>query len=165
MRVVFLFVDSDRDQPPTVMGNDGKPLASIPLKDVRVRQAINYAINRDAIRDRLMSGLAWPTNNIVFDGGEGNVGALDNPAFGADKAKALLADAGYPDGFQIALATPSKPLINDEQMAQMLTRVGIKTQVDAMPFTMVNTRGNGGEFALSMMAWGNTADAAGGIRA
>ncbi len=169
MRVVFLFVDSGRDQPPTVMGNDGKPLAQNPLKDLRVRQAISYAINRDAIRDRLMSGLAWPTWNIVFDGGEGHVPALDTPVYDADKAKALLAEAGYPDGFQITLATPNNRLINDEQVAQgvaqMLTRVGIKTQVDAMPFTMVNTRGNGGEFAMSMMAWGNTADAAGGIRA
>ncbi|MDX5359354.1 MAG: ABC transporter substrate-binding protein [Rhodobacterales bacterium] len=169
MRVVFLFVDSGRDQPPTVMGHDGKPLDKNPLKDVRVRQAISYAINREAIRDRLMSGLAYPTWNIVFEGGEGNIPALDSPVFDANKAKALLAEAGYPDGFQITLATPNNRLINDEQVAQgvaqMLTRVGIKTQVDAMPFTMVNTRGNGGEFAFSMMAWGNTADAAGGIRA
>lgn len=169
MRVVFLFVDSGRDQAPTILSHDGKPLDKNPLKDVRVRQAINLAINRDAIRDRLMSGLAWPTNNIVFDGGEGHIEALDAPAFDADKAKALLAEAGYPNGFQVTLATPNNRLINDEQVAQgiaqMLTRAGIRTQVDSMPFTMVNTRGNGGEFAMSMMAWGNTADAAGGIRA
>lgn len=169
MRVVFLFVDSGRDQPPGVLGNDGKPLAANPLKDVRVRQAISYAVNREAIRDRLMSGLAYPTWNIVFDGGEGHIPALDSPVFDAAKAKELLAEAGYPDGFQITLATPNNRLINDEQVAQgiaqMLTRAGIRTKVDAMPFTMVNTRGNAGEFALSMMAWGNTADAAGGIRA
>jgi peptide/nickel transport system substrate-binding protein len=168
-RVVFLFLDSGRDNPPGVMGTDGKPLAANPLKDVRVRQAINMAIDREAIRNRVMQQLAYPTNNIVFDGGEGFMQKYETVPLDAAKAKQLLADAGYPNGFQLTIAAPNNRLINDEKVvqaiAQMLTRIGIKTQVDAMPFSVINTRGGKGEFAASLMAWGNTVEGSNPIRA
>jgi peptide/nickel transport system substrate-binding protein len=168
-RVVFLFLDSGRDKPPGITGVDGKPLAANPLKDARVRQAINLAIDRQAIRDRVMQQLAYPTNNIVFDGGEGFLPKYENVPVDATKAKRLLAEAGYPDGFQLTIAAPNNRLINDEKVvqviAQMLTRIGIKTQVDAMPFAVINTRGGKGEFAASMMAWGTTTEGSIPIRA
>lgn len=167
-RFVFLFLDSGRDQPPGVTGKDGQPLAENPLKDPRVRKAINLSINRQAIADRVMMGLAYPSNNIVFDGGEGFVADLENPPYDPEKAKALLAEAGYPDGFKLSIASPNNRMINDEKVvqavAQMLTRVGIETAVDAMPFSVIASRGQKGEFGVSMMSWGSTTEGSTPIR-
>ena len=167
-RFVFLFLDSGRDQPPGVVGNDGAPLPQNPFKDTRVRQAVNLAIAREAIAERVMMGLAYPTNNIVFDGGEGFIPALENPPYDPEKAKALLAEAGYPDGFEITIASPNNRMINDEKVvqavAQMLTRIGIRTKVDAMPFSVIASRGQKGEFGVSMMSWGSTTEASTPIR-
>lgn len=167
-RFVFLFLDSGRDQPPGVTGLDDAPLAENPLKDVRVRKAINLAINRDAIAERVMMGLAYPSNNIVFDDGEGFVAGLENPPYDPDQAKALLAEAGYGDGFKINIASPNNRMINDEKvvqaLAQMLTRVGITTAVDAMPFSVIASRGQKGEFGVSMMSWGSTTEGSTPIR-
>ena len=54
-----------RDQSPFVFDKSGKPLAKNPLKDLRVRQAISKAIDRNAIKDRVMEGLAVPSANLV----------------------------------------------------------------------------------------------------
>jgi peptide/nickel transport system substrate-binding protein len=115
-----------------------------------------------------MQGLAYPTNNIVFDNGEGFLPDLEKVKADPAKAKQLLAEAGYPDGFKLTLASPNDRMINDEKViqaiAQMLTRIGIDAQVDAMPFTVVNTRGGKGEFAAVMMSWGTTLEASVPIR-
>ncbi len=167
-RFVFLFLDSGRDQPPGVVSNEGEPLPENPLKDARVRKAINLAIDRQAIADRVMMGLAYPSNNIVFDDGEGFRPGLENPPYDPEQAKALLAEAGYPDGFHITIASPNNRMINDEKVvqaiAQMLTRIGIRTEVDAMPFSVIASRGQEGEFGVSMMSWGSTTEASTPIR-
>jgi peptide/nickel transport system substrate-binding protein len=168
-RVVFLFLDSGRDQSPTLSDHNGKPLASNPFKDLRVRKAINLAIDRNAIRDRIMTGIAYPTNNLATEAMPGFDPALESVPFDPVEAKKLLTEAGYPDGFRLTIASPNNRLINDakvaQAVAQMLTRVGIRTQVDAMPFAVIATRGNKGEFSSSMMAWGvQTAEASSPVR-
>jgi len=168
-RMVFLFLDSGSDRAPTVTANDGSPLAENPLKDPRVRKAISLAIDRKALSERVLMGLGYPTLNIAFDSGEGYLPELDEVPFDPEQAKGLLAEAGYPEGFRITLATPNNRMLNDEQVAQgiaqMLTQVGIRTEVDAMPFTVVNTRGGKGEFGFSMMGWGSTLDSGTTVRA
>ena len=169
-RLVFLFLDSGRDAAPGVTDLAGKPLDKNPMKDVRVRRAINMAIDRGAIRERIMTGLAYPTNNLVTDAMQGFDPKLEKVPFNPTEAKKLLTEAGYPNGFAMTLASPNNRLINDSKVAQavaqMLTRVGIKTQVDAMPFMSIAGRGQKGEFAFSMMAWGvQTAEASSPVRA
>lgn len=168
-RMIFLFLDSGRESSPGVSATDGSALAKNPLTDVRVRRAINMAIDRKAISDRLMMGLAYPTNNMATDQMMGFDPALENVPFDQAAAKRLLADAGYPDGFKLVLGTPNNRLLNDEKVAQaiaqMLTRIGIRTEVDAVPFSAINTKGNKGEFSAVMMGWGvQTAEASSGIR-
>ncbi|UHS63657.1 ABC transporter substrate-binding protein [Agrobacterium vaccinii] len=168
-RLIFLFLDSGRDSSPGVKAADGSAIAKNPLTDVRVRKAINMAIDRKAISDRLMMGLAYPTNNLSTDQMLGFDPALENVPFDQAAAKKLLADAGYPDGFRLTLGTPNNRLLNDERVAQaiaqMLTRIGIRTDVDAVPFSAINTKGNKGEFSAVMMGWGvQTAEASSGIR-
>lgn len=168
-RLIFLFLDSGRDNSPGVKAADGSPLAKNPLTDVRVRRAINMAIDRKAISSRLMMGLAYPTNNLATDQMMGFDPALETVPFDQAAAKKLLADAGYPNGFRLVLGTPNNRLLNDERVAQaiaqMLTRIGIHTEVDAVPFSAINTKGNKGEFSAVMMGWGvQTAEASSGIR-
>ena len=169
-RLVFLFLESGREPAPSITDSQGKPLDKNPLRDVRVRRAINMAIDRGAIRDRIMTGLAYPTNNIVTDAMMGFEPGLEAAPYNPTEARKLLAEAGYPNGFSLTLAAPNNRLVNDSKVsqavAQMLTRIGIKTQVDSMPFSVINTRGSAGEFSLSMMAWGvQTAEASSPIRA
>jgi len=78
--------------------------------------------------------------------------------FDPDRAKALLAEAGYPNGFELVIGSPNDRYINDEKvaqaMAQMLTRIGIKTSVDATTASTFFSRRNKYEFSAYMAGWG-----------
>ena len=80
------------------------------------------------------------------------------PAQNIERARKLLADAGYPNGFGITLGTPNDRYINDAQVAQavaqMWTRIGVKTQVDAMTASTFFSRRNKKEFAAYLAGWG-----------
>ncbi|SMX32659.1 ABC transporter substrate-binding protein [Maliponia aquimaris] len=153
-RVIYLHFDHVGEPSPGIDGTDGKN----PLKDVRVRQAISLAINRPLIVDRIMGGLAVPARQLVPDfmrGTDPDI-ALEEPD--VEKAKALLAEAGYPDGFTLVIGTPNDRYINDSKIAQavaqMLTRIGIKTEVDAMTASVFFSRRNAYEFSVYLAGWG-----------
>jgi len=157
-RVIYLHLDSNRDQSPFVLDNDGKPLAKNPLKDRRVRLAISKAINRQAIVDRVMEGAAIPAGQLLPDGFFGVSPNLKPLAYDPEGAKQLLAEAGYPDGFRLTLHSPNDRYVNDEKVAQavaqMLSRVGIKTDVQAMPQAIYFTRASKLEFSFMLLGWG-----------
>ena len=157
---------------PFITDNDGNPMVPNPLRDWRVRKALSLSINRDAIRDRIMGGASLPAKNIVPPGFFGYVEGLEADPYSPDEAKALLAEAGYGDGFKVTLHGPNDRYINDarilEAVAQMWTRVGITTEVDAMPRNVFFSRLIRGdelsmpgfdvpEFSLSMTGWGTVA--------
>ena len=102
-----------------------------------MRQAMSKAINRDAIVERVMEGVAVPAGQFLPDGYFGISEKLKPVAYDAEGAKKLLAEAGYPNGFKLTLHTPNGRYINDvkiaEAVAQMLTRVGIETALEALP--------------------------------
>lgn len=122
---------------PVVTAKDGSPLDKNPLGDPRVRAAFQHAINRDAIVERVMEGLALKADQFMPPVYVGQNDAIVPIAYDPDKAKALLAEAGYPDGFAISIQGPNNRYLNDEKViqavAQMLSRVGIQTKVDTMP--------------------------------
>ena len=131
VRVVYFQFDVARSPSPTVKAADGKN----PLQDVRVRRAISMAIDRKAIAARIMDGAATPANQFLPDG----IGTLPRPPelkYDPEAAKKLLAEAGYPNGFELAVSSTNDRYINDAQIsqavAQYLSRVGIKASVDAM---------------------------------
>ena len=73
-------------------------------------------------------------------------------------AKKALAEAGYPDGFGLTIHAPNNRFVNDDKIAQAvgqyLSRIGIKTSVDAMPMAVYGTRGAKAEFSFGLIGWG-----------
>lgn len=151
-RVIYLSLDHAAEPTPTIQTATGKN----PLKDLRVRKAMAMAIDRDAIVKRLMGGLAMPASQLLAPGLFGHNGAIALPHDPA-QAKALLTEAGYPDGFQLTIGTPNDRYINDEKIAQavaqMLTRIGIRTQVDAATASVFFPRRNKFEFSVYLAGW------------
>ncbi|QNB07937.1 ABC transporter substrate-binding protein [Herbaspirillum frisingense] len=144
----YLAMDQARDVSPFVRGADGKPLAKNPLKNLKVRQALMTAINRDGIIKFLMKGDATASEQLVPKGFFGYDPNLKLPAFDLAKAKALLAEAGYPEGFQLTVHCPNNRYINDaklcEAVAQVFSQIGVKTDVSTMPYAVFQTRAFGG---------------------
>jgi peptide/nickel transport system substrate-binding protein len=158
-RTIFLHLDQQREQPPGVVTRAGQPRN--PFKDLRVRRALSMAINRQAIVERVMEGLALPAATVVSPSVFGHEPALKPVAFDPDGARKLLAEAGYADGFALTLAGPNNRYINDEQVlqavAQMLTRVGIAVKVEAMPLSVYFSKARGREFGIALLGWGSRA--------
>ena len=153
-RVIYLHFDHVGEPSPMIEGTDGKN----PLKDVRVRKAISLAINRPLIVDRIMGGLAVPARQLVPDFMVGVDAEIGLEEHNLDEAKRLLAEAGYPDGFTLTIGSPNDRYINDSKIAQavaqMLTRAGIKTDVDAVTASVFFKRRNNYEFSLYLAGWG-----------
>jgi peptide/nickel transport system substrate-binding protein len=152
-RLIFLQPDVARSPSPYVKAPDGRN----PLQDLRVRQAISMAIDRKTITARIMDGNATPATQYMPDGMFGALPKAPEIKYDAEGAKKLLAQAGYPDGFELTLSTTNDRYINDGQVAQAvaqyLSRVGIKTSVDAMPASIYFPRRAKREFSFSMAGW------------
>jgi peptide/nickel transport system substrate-binding protein len=156
-RLVYLHMDSDRDVSPYVTDKEGKPLAKNPLKDPRVRKAISKAINRNAIVDKVMEGEAVAAGQLLADGMFGTTRNLKVEPYDPAGAKKLLAEAGYPDGFGITIHAPNNRYVNDakiaQAVAQMLTRIGIATKVEAMPSATYFPQATDLKFSLMLLGW------------
>ena len=130
-------MDTERDVSPFVKDKDGKPLAKNPLKDRRVREALTVAIDRDLLTRRVMDGAATPSSQPTAPGFGGYNESLRSRPFDANRAKKLLADAGYPDGFGMTVHCTNDRYVNDEKVCQavgqMLARIGLKMSVEALP--------------------------------
>ncbi len=156
-RLMYVHMDSDRDVTPTVTGKDGKPLDKNPLKDARVRKALSKLINRPAIVERVMEGEAIPAGQLVPDFLFGATKKLKVEAFDVEGAKKLLAEAGYPDGFEVTLHATNNRYVNDakiaQAIAQMWTRGGIPTKVVAMPSATFFPQATELKFSLLQAGW------------
>ena len=160
-RTIFLHVDQSRDRPPGVLSRAGQPLDKNPLRDVRVRRALSKAINREAIAERVMEGLALPAANVVSPSVFGHNPAVKPEPYDPEGAMKLLAQAGYPGGFSVTIATPNNRYMNDEQVAQtvaqMFSRIGVATKVEAMPLSVYFGRARNKDFGVALLGWGSRA--------
>jgi peptide/nickel transport system substrate-binding protein len=156
-RLIYLYLDASRDVSPFVTDKDGKPLAANPLKDLRVRQALSKAIDRELIRTRVMDGASRPANQLVISGLPGYSEALKAETVDIDGAKKLLADAGYPNGFSLTLHGTNNRYVQDDQIlqtvAQMWSRIGVAAKVEAQPAAVFFPRNNRSEYSVSMSGW------------
>ncbi|OZI80479.1 ABC transporter substrate-binding protein [Bordetella genomosp. 6] len=152
-RLIFFQPDVGRNPSPLVKSADGKN----PLQDLRVRQAISMAIDRKTIVTRLMDGIATPAYQYMPDGMFGGVPNAPEIKYDPEGAKKLLAEAGYANGFELTISTPNDRYVNDGQIAQAvaqyLSRVGIKANVDAMTASLYFPKRAKREFSFSMGGW------------
>ena len=153
-RVIYLHMDQYADDSPGVTG-----VPANPFKDVRVREALSRAIDRAAIVDRIMGGVAEPAGELLPPTMFGANADAEPTAFDPDRARELLAEAGYGDGFELVLGTPNDRYINDEliaqAVAQMFARIGVDTTVDATTKSVFFSRRNDYEFSMYLAGWGS----------
>ncbi|HMB14750.1 MAG TPA: ABC transporter substrate-binding protein [Pelovirga sp.] len=106
------------------------------FKDPQVRQAIVYAVNNAGIAEKLMKGRATVGAQNSPKGYLGHNPAL-TPRYDLDKAKQLMAEAGYAKGFEVSMIAPNNRYVNDEKIAEaaasMLGKIGIKVNLKTMP--------------------------------
>ena len=154
VRTIFFAMDEGSDE---LRGSNIK--GKNPFKDVRVREALSVSIDREAIKRTIMRGLSVPAGIMVAPGVNGNTPDIDVPVKAdADKARKLLAEAGYPDGFEVPLNCPNNRYVNDEKICQavaaMWAKVGIKARLVALPMAQHSLIFQKFEAPLYMLGWG-----------
>ena len=158
-RLQYIWIDFGRDSTPWAKTKGGEPLWPNPLRDWRVRKAIDLAIDREALVERVMGGMAVPAGQTMPPGSHGHDPSIKPTQTDPARAKQLLAEAGFPDGFQIRLHSTKDRFPNDalyfEAIAQMLTRVGIKTDLEALPSNVYWSKAAKGDFSLFLGSWGS----------
>jgi len=154
VRTIFIGLDQHNDELKysNVKGKN-------PLKDVRVRRALNMAVDREAIRKVTMRGLSIPAGIMIAPGVHGYSKDIDRVAkYDPAGAKKLLAEAGYPDGFDFTLDCPNNRYVNDEKICQALaamwSQIGVTTSVTAMPRTTYFPKLEKLDTSLYMLGWG-----------
>ncbi|MEN9773428.1 MAG: hypothetical protein RL322_498 [Pseudomonadota bacterium] len=147
-----------KDNPKQVSAKDGSPLPRNPLQDARVREAIDLAIDRKALAEIAMEGLGRAQNQLVTPSIFGFSKTLPQRVYDPARAKKLMAEAGYPNGFRITFSFTSDRLPGDRQVgtsvAQMLAAIGIDVRANAQPAAVFFPARTRGEFSMSMSGWG-----------
>ena len=159
-RIVYLGFDQERDEllESNIKGKN-------PFKDKRVREAFYRSIDVEAIKRTVMRGQSFPSALMVAPGINGYVKELDKrpTLLKPEEAKKLLADAGYPQGFEVGFDCPNDRYVNDEKICQavvgMLARIGIKVNLLAQTrskyFTKILRKSDfkPGETSFYMLGW------------
>jgi peptide/nickel transport system substrate-binding protein len=130
-----------------------------PFADLKVRKAMNMAVDVKAITARIMRGQATPAGGVIPPGVHGYQPELDvHLAFDAEGAKKLLAEAGYPTGFDVRLDCSNDRYLNDEQVCQsivgMLARIGVKATLDLKPRTLHFPKIQNSQTDFYLLGWG-----------
>ena len=156
-RLMYVHLDSDRASTPFVTAKDGKPLDRNPLKDANVRKALSIAVNRPLVVERVMENEAVPAGQLVPDFLFGATKNLKVEKYDPEGARKLLAQAGYPDGFALTLHATNNRYVNDakiaQALAQMWTRIGVKTDVVAMPSATFFPQATDLKFSVLLVGW------------
>ena len=129
-----------------------------PFADVRVRQAVAQAVNVPAILQTIMRGNAEPAAQLVSPAMRGfSAARAERPAHDPEAARALLAEAGYPDGFSFGLKCTNDRYLNDESVCQaivsMLAQVGLDAQLDAIPVNNYWPELRADNFDMYLLGW------------
>lgn len=160
-RVIYVMFDvhSDKGGPaPNAQPGipSGKPN---PFKDIRVRKAIGHAINVEDIIKYVMEGSAYPASQLVSSYATGFNPDIKRPKYDLALAKKLLAEAGYPNGFEANIDTPNDRYVNNEQVteaiAAQLTKIGIRLKVVATPKAVFFPKVDRYESPVFLAGWGS----------
>ncbi|HEY9281147.1 MAG TPA: ABC transporter substrate-binding protein [Eoetvoesiella sp.] len=154
LRVIYIALGQGKEVPPGMSGTNGKNA----LTDKRVREALSLAIDRKAIVERIMGGVAQPAANLLAYPGFGASEKLSKvPNVDTQKAKSLLKEAGYENGFSVTLGSPDGRYTNDKNIAQtvaaMWARIGVKTDVQTMAPPVFFKQRNDYAFSTYLGGW------------
>jgi peptide/nickel transport system substrate-binding protein len=161
-RVIYMHLDRWRETSPWITAKDGSEIPN-PLLDLRVRQALSKAINREAIQSRVMEGQSIPAGQLLPEGFFGVSPNLSPEEYDPEGARELLAEAGYPDGFRMVMHGPNDRYTNDalilEAIAQMFTRIGVESSIETMTrnvfFANASSGDNGNpQYSFILVGWG-----------
>ncbi len=159
MRVQYLAFDLHRDE--LLYGSEKK---KNPFKDIRVRQAIAHAIDAEAIKSKVMRGHSRPNGALITQeiAGYHSDGDKHVP-YNRDRAKKLLAEAGYANGFEVTLDCGNNQPAADicQASAAMLSQVGIRVRPNVMPQTTFFPKIEKFDTSFYLLSWGGgvTSDA------
>ncbi len=158
-RLIFIAMDSFRDRGGKhPEGTPGIPAGQPnPFKDRRVRQAVYAAINSKEIVEKVMEGHAFPADQILPSFLLGFNPAVRRPTYDPSRAKRLLAEAGYPNGFDVVLDVPTDRYVNDKEVGLavvgMLQRVGIRATLNGMPRAIFFPKMRNFETSFELSGW------------
>ncbi len=160
LRVVMISMDQMRDKSPYIRV-DGKPAEKNPFKDIRVRKALYQAIDVNTLKRTVMRGASDPTGTIIAPQANGwTQKAAERFPYSVEEAKKLLAEAGYPNGFEFTLDTPNNRWINDEAIAKALAgmwaKIGVKVKVNAIPRAAYFPKVLTYDSSAGMVGWGTS---------
>jgi peptide/nickel transport system substrate-binding protein len=153
-RTIYLALDFRKENSPGV-GAGANPFANL-----KVREAVARAVDRNLIVKSVMGGLATPASQFVAPFVDGFDRRLKPAAYDLEKARKLLGEAGYANGFNLRLDATNDRYLNDALVAQavggMLERIGIKTRVNAVSRTVLFPQLDKGEFSAYISGWGSS---------
>ena len=149
---------SVKDEEPQPIRVNGEEVEGNPLQDLRVRKALDLAINRDVLVNVVLEGLGTPANQLMPEGFFGYTDELGAKEYDIEQAKALLAEAGYPDGFEVDFTCTNNRVPGDavvcEALAQMWSRLGLTVNAQALNGTVFFPAAANEEYTMAMSAWG-----------
>jgi peptide/nickel transport system substrate-binding protein len=154
VRTIYIALDQGSDE---LKYSDVK--GKNPFKDKRVREALNLAIDRETIKRTTMRGLSIPAGIMVAPGVNGNSPDIDVAVkVDVEKAKKLLAEAGYPNGFEFQLNCPNNRYVNDEEICQnvvsMWARVGVRARLVAEGMSTFIAKVQNFDTSAYLLGWG-----------
>lgn len=164
LRVLMISLDQMRDESPYIL-IDGKKSTKNPFKDIRVRKALYQAIDVNTLKRTVMRGMSIPNGTIISSETNGwTEKAAERLPYDPAAAKKLLAEAGYPNGFEFTLDAPNNRWVNDEAIAKALAamwaKIGVKVNVNTMPRANYFPKVLKFDSSAGMVGWGaSTQDA------
>jgi peptide/nickel transport system substrate-binding protein len=156
-RILFIGMDQQRDEL-----LHGSVKNRNPFKDVRVRKALYHAIDIETMRTKLMNGMSVPTGGYTPSPlGAFNDAALEQRLpFDLAQARRLMAEAGYPDGFDVTLDCPNNRYVNDEEiciaLAGMWAQLKVRVRVNGMPRSTFFPKLEKWDTSLYLLGWGGS---------
>ena len=156
-RLIFIGMDQQRDELLY-----GSVKTKNPFKDVRVRRALYQAVDIETMRSKLMNGMAVPTGGVTPSPlGAFNDATLETRLpFDVARAKTLMAEAGYADGFEVTIDCPNNRYVNDDEiciaLATMWAKIGVRLKVNAMPRATYFPRMEKHDTSMYLLGWGGS---------
>ena len=156
-RIIFIGMDQYRDELlySSVKGKN-------PFKDLRVRQALYHAVDIETIKVKLMNGQSVPTGALTPSplGGYNDAQLETRLPFDLPRARALMTEAGYADGFEVTIDCPNNRYVNDEEiciaLAAMWSQLKIRIKVNAMPRANWFPKMEKLDTSLYLLGWGGS---------